>query len=90
MFQELSIPCQYKKYQYKKAQNNEDASKYSKFIKNLNENGIGVNKISETASSIGVELTQFVHPNIGLIEEIISSAAIYAGINKNIKKNIKK
>jgi len=78
-----------KKYQYKKAQNNEDASKYSKFIKNLNENGIGVNKISETASSIGVELTQFVHPNIGLIEEIISSAAIDAGINKNIKKDLK-
>jgi hypothetical protein len=78
-----------KKYQYKKAQNNEDGNKYSKFIKNLNENGIGVNKISETASSIGVELTQFVHPNIGLIEEIISSAAIDAGINKNIKKDLK-
>ena len=78
-----------KKYQYRKAPNNEDGSKYSKFIKNLEENGIGVNKISETTSSIGVELTQFVHPNIGLIEEIISSAAMDAGINKNIRKDLK-
>ena len=38
----------FKKYKYKKAPNNEDGSKYSKFIKNLEENGIGVNKISET------------------------------------------
>ena len=34
-------------------------------------------------------MTQFVHPNIGLIEEIISSAAIDSGINKNIKKDLK-
>ena len=58
-----------KKYQYKTASNNEDENKYSKLIKNLEENGIGVNKISEAANSIGLELTQFVHPNI-LIEEI--------------------
>ena len=78
-----------KKYQYKKASNNENDSKYSKFIKNLEENGIGVNKISETTSAIGIELTQFVHPNLGLIEEIITSAATDAGINKNIKKDLK-
>ena len=78
-----------KKYQYKTASNNEDENKYSKLIKNLEENGIGVNKISEAANSIGLELTQFVHPNIGLIEEIISSAAIDSGINKNIKKDLK-
>ena len=78
-----------KKYKYQKAKDNEGSDKYSKFIKNLEENGIGVNKISETSSSIGVELTQFVHPNIGLIEEIISSAAMDAGINKNIKKDLK-
>ena len=78
-----------KKYKYQKATDNEDGDKYSKFIKNLEENGIGVNKILETTSSIGVELTQFVHPNIGLIEEIISSAATDAGINKNIKKDLK-
>ena len=54
-----------KTYHYKKAPNNEYGTKYSKFIKNLQENGIGVNKIAETATSIGVELTQVVHPNIG-------------------------
>lgn len=78
-----------KKYQYKKAQNNDDGSKYSKLIKNLEENGIGVNKISETTSSIGLELTQFVHPGIEVIEEIILSSASDAGINKNIKKDLK-
>ena len=78
-----------KRYKYQKATDNEDGDKYSKFIKNLEENGIGVNKISETTSTIGVELTQFVHPSIGLIEEIISSAAIDAGIKKNIKKDLK-
>jgi hypothetical protein len=78
-----------KKYKYQKAKDNEGDDKYLKFIKNLEETGIGVNKISETSSSIGVELTQFVHPNLGLIEEIISSAAVDAGINKNIKKDLK-
>lgn len=78
-----------KKYQYKKAQNNDNGSKYSKLIKNLEENGIGVNKISETTSSIGLELTQFVHPGIEVIEEIILSSASDAGINKNIKKDLK-
>ena len=78
-----------KKYEYKEASVNAEDSKYTKLIKNLEENGIGVNKISETASSIGLELTQFVHPNIDLIEEIISSAAMDAGINKNIKKDLK-
>ena len=78
-----------KKYEYKEASVNAEDSKYTKLIKNLEENGIGVNKISETTSSIGLELTQFVHPNIVLIEEIISSAAMDAGINKNIKKDLK-
>ncbi len=77
------------KYQYKEASVSEDSNRYTKLIKNLEENGIGVNKISETASSIGIELTQFVHPGIGLIEEIIDSSARDAGINKNIKKDIK-
>jgi hypothetical protein len=78
-----------KKYQYKRAETNINDNKYSKLIKNLEENGIGVNKISETTSSIGIELTQFIHPDIGLIEEIVSSAAMDAGIKKNIKKDLK-
>ena len=78
-----------KKYEYKKSSANAEDSKYTKLIKNLEENGIGVNKISESFSSIGLELTQFIHPDIGLIEEIISSSVRDAGINKNIKKDIK-
>lgn len=76
-------------YKYKQAEYDSNDSKYTKLVKNLNENNIGVNKIIESSSSIGLELTQFVHPNIGLIEEIISSAAADAGINKNIKKDLK-
>ena len=41
----------------------------------------------ETSSSIGLELTQFMHPNLQLVEDIIQQAAIDAGINKDIKKN---
>lgn len=78
-----------KNYEYTEALINEDDNKYTKLIKNLEENGIGVNKISETASSIGLELTQFIHPGIGLIEEIIYSSAKDAGIKKDIKKDIK-
>lgn len=78
-----------KRYQYKKATASNNDNRYTKLIKNLEENGIGVNKISETASSIGIELTQFVHPDIRLIEEIIDSSVADAGINKNIKKDIK-
>lgn len=78
-----------KKYQYKKAESSEEDTKYVKLIKNLEENGIGINKITESANSIGLELTQFVHPNLGIIEEIISSSARDAGISKNIKKDIR-
>lgn len=78
-----------KKYKYEVSEHSSEDSKYKKLIKNLEKNGIGVNKISETASSIGLELTQFVHPNIAIVEEIISSSARDAGIKKNIKKDIK-
>ena len=79
-----------KKYEYKKSDNiNIADNNYNKLIKNLENNGIGVNRISETSSSIGLELTQFIHQDIGLIEEIIYASARDAGINKNIKKDIK-
>ena len=45
-------------------------SKYEKLIKNLENNGIGVNKISETAQYVGLDLTQFIHKDIKAIEEI--------------------
>ena len=77
------------KYTFKKANTNEDDDKYLKLVKNLEENGIGVNKISETSRSIGIELTQFIHPDIRVVEQIIAESSREAGIEKNIKKNIK-
>ena len=78
-----------KKYEYQKAKINENDNQYSRLIKNLEENGIGVNKISETSRSLGLELTQFVHSDINLIEQIIKESTRDAGINKSIKKDIR-
>ena len=68
------------KYTFKKANTNEDDDKYLKLVKNLEENGIGVNKISETSRSIGIELTQFIHPDIRVVEQIIAESSREAGI----------
>ena len=79
----------YKKYEYQKAANNKQDDNYSKLISNLEKNGIGVNKVLETSNSIGLELTQFKHSNLQLVEDIIYKASKDAGINKDIKKNLK-
>ena len=76
-------------YRYKSAEIKGDSSKYKKLRSNLENNGIGVNKIIETADAIGVELTQFSHKNLNVIEEIISSAKIDSGIKKDIKKDLR-
>ena len=79
-----------KKYQYKQSETiKPQDDKYRKLIKNIENNGIGVNKIVETSDSIGLELTQFTHPSIEIIEEIIASAKMDAGINKTIKKDLR-
>ena len=67
----------------------DDDDKYTKLIRNLEKNGIGVNKISETSRSLGLELTQFIHSDILVVEKIIREATIDAGINKNVRKDIK-
>ena len=77
-----------KKYEYQEAEINSNDNKYTKLIKNLEENDIGVEKIVESSRSIGLDLTQFVHSDIRLIEEIVSEAAANAGITKDIKKDI--
>ena len=78
-----------KKYEFKKEESSEQTNKYVKLMNNLEKNGIGVNKITETSRSLGLELTQFLHSDIALIEKIIKQSTIDAGINKNIKKDIK-
>ncbi|MDB4661737.1 YjbH domain-containing protein [Gammaproteobacteria bacterium] len=78
-----------KKYEYKAAETNVNDNSYTKLIKNLEENGLGVNKITETSRSLGLELTQFIHSDIALVEQIIKEAGRESGINKNIIKDIK-
>ena len=79
----------YKDYEYQKPEITKDDDKYTKLIKNLEKNGIGVQKISETSRSIGLELTQFIHPNLNLVEQIISEATRESGIEKNVITDIK-
>lgn len=79
----------FKKYEYQKAETNEEDNKYTKLIKNLENNGIGVNRISEGARSIGLDLTQFMHQDMVLMERIVKEASKDAGIKKDIKKDIR-
>ncbi|MDC3359948.1 YjbH domain-containing protein [Gammaproteobacteria bacterium] len=76
-------------YKYKKAEFKDDDGKYAKLIKSIEANGIGVNRIIETPKVIGLELTQFTHPNLDIVEEIIRSASYEAGLDKPVKKNLR-
>jgi hypothetical protein len=78
-----------REYIYEPADVKNDWSKYTKLRANLENNGIGVNKIVETSDAIGIELTQFSHPNLNVIEEIISIAKLESGIKKDIKKDLR-
>ena len=80
----------YQKYKYQnQEQNSNNEDQYQNLITNLERNGIGVNKVIETANSIGLELTQFTHSNLQVVEEIIKQAGKDSGIEKDIKKNLK-
>ena len=81
-------PKSAEKYQYQKPEINEDDNKYAKLIKNLEDNGIGVKRISESSRSIGLELTQFIHPDLNIVEEIIAEASRNSGIKKTLKTDI--
>jgi len=76
-------------YKYKESDHRENDSKYVKLIRNLNNNGIGVNKILEGTDQIGLQLSQFTHPNLTVIDEIIRRASYNAGIDKPVKKDIR-
>lgn len=75
-------------YRYK-SRDNISENKYDNFRNLLNANGIGVNSIEEGDNQIGVEITQFSHPSIEVIEEIIMSAKKDSGIEKDIVANKK-
>ena len=78
-----------RRFRPKKAYPKEGDNKYTKLIKNLNANSIGVDSIIETPEFIGLELTQFTHPNLDIVEQIIDFSAYDAGIDKEIKKELK-
>ena len=77
------------RYKYKESIHKQTDSKYVRLIRNLNENGIGVNKILEGADQIGIEMSQFMHPNLDIIDEIISKASYNAGIDKPVKTDLR-
>ena len=77
------------RFRPKKAYPKEGDNKYTKLIKNLNANNIGVDSIIETPDFIGLELTQFTHPNLDIVEQIIDFSVYDAGIDKEIKKELK-
>ena len=58
---------------------------YTSFIRSIENNGIGVNKLVESADFIGLELTQYMHPNLDIVEDIIYSAKIDSGVAKDLK-----
>ena len=77
-----------KKSQYARGDLRRGDNKYTQLINNLEENGIGVKKLTKRANSIGLQLTQVVHPNLKVVEEIIAQSARDAGITEDIKKDI--
>jgi hypothetical protein len=77
------------RYKYKEANHNETDSKYIRFIRELNENGIGVNKILEGGDQIGIEMSQFTHPNLDIIDEIIRKASLNVGLEKPVKTDLR-
>ena len=76
-------------YQYKNVETDKNINQYGNLIKKLESNGIGVNKIIESADSIGLELSQFSHPNLDIVEDIIYQAVNNTGIKKDIKTDFR-
>lgn len=78
-----------KPYKYNKVKRAEDVNDYGHLINSLEANGIGVKKITEMADSVGLELSQFSHPNLNLVQDIVKSAVKDSGIKKEIKTEYK-
>ena len=74
--------------QYARGDRRRGDNKYTQLINNLEENGIGVKKLSRNANSIGLQLTQVMNPNLQIVEDIIAQSARDAGITEDIVKDI--
>lgn len=78
----------YQKSEYTRGERRRGDNQYTQLINNLEANGIGVKKLTRGANSIGLQLTQVIHPNLAVVEQIISQSARDAGITEDIKKDI--
>ena len=78
----------YEQSQYTRGDRRRGDNKYTQLINNLEENGIGVKKLSRNANSIGLQLTQVMNPNLQIVEDIIAQSARDAGITEDIVKDI--
>ena len=77
-------------YSYKKDKDYKSKNKYRNFINYVQDNGVGVNKIVKNQDGIvGIEVTQFTHPSLEILEEIILSAKIDSNIDDEILTNYK-
>ena len=77
-------------YSYKKDKDYKSKNKYRNFINYVQDNGVGVNKIVKNQDGIvGLEVTQFTHPSLEILEEIILSAKIDSNIDDEILTNYK-
>ena len=77
------------KYSYKPVEEEIDGSKYNSLIKNLENNGVGVNKIIQNGNKLGIELTQYRHQSLDIIEEILMSSKKDSQIDQEILPNYK-
>jgi len=77
------------RYKYKTPKIKEQASTYDQFIANLRNNGIGVDKIIKKGEVIGIDITQFTHPNINVINEIIDKAKSNSNLTEEVLVNYK-
>ena len=78
-----------KQFKYVTPTKIDNESKETSFIRNIQANGLGINEIFEDEDTIGIEVMQFSHPSLDIIEEIIMTAKGESGINKDIKVNYK-
>ena len=75
-------------HSFKTARNRQVSdNKYENFKNNLEENGIGVRKIVDGANSVGLTVSQFAHPSMEIIEEIIYLARQESEIEKDVITN---
>ena len=77
------------KITYKTVKKVQSQNKYDNLIASLEENGIGVNKIIGSNRRVGIEVTQFNHSSLQVLEEIISDAKAEASIDEEVLVNYK-